>query len=95
MIIVFFFFIVSISVTERAMQWQARVRQALKRKDIEAALLEFSLYQQKQPKSEPQGNNKDHLSQEKKGGKKSTKGKQKIESDILHTSDLSDDENEQ
>jgi hypothetical protein len=29
------------------MEWQARVRQAFKRKDIEIALLEFSLHQQK------------------------------------------------
>lgn len=80
------------SVTERAMQWQARVRQALKRKDIEAALLEFSVYQQKQPKVEQQSNNKD--SQERKGNRKS-KGKPKSEADVIqqHSSDGSDEEN--
>ena len=29
------------------MHWQDRVRQALKQKDVETALLEFSIYQQK------------------------------------------------
>lgn len=29
------------------MQWQARVRQAFKRKEIEMALMEFSSYQKK------------------------------------------------
>jgi len=33
------------------MHWQDRVRQALKRKDIEIALHEFSLHQQKKPDS--------------------------------------------
>ena len=73
------------------MQWQARVRQALNRKDIEAALLEFSMFQQKQPKVEQQGNNKD--GQERKGNRK-TKGKPKSEADaIQHSSDGSDEEN--
>lgn len=36
-----------LSVAERAMHWQDRVRQALKQKDVETALLEFSIYQQK------------------------------------------------
>lgn len=33
------------------MHWQDRVRQALKRKDIEMALLEFSVQQQKKPEN--------------------------------------------
>lgn len=74
------------------MQWQARVRQALKRKDIEAALLEFSMYQQKQPKIEQQGNNNKD-SQERKGNRKA-KGKPKNETDaIQQPSDGSDEEN--
>lgn len=82
------------SVTERAMQWQARVRQALKRKDIEAALLELSMYQQKLSKAEQHGNNKDQLSSERKANKK-TKGKAKNEPEIIgqQISDMSDDEN--
>jgi hypothetical protein len=40
-------FFVLFSVAERAMHWQDRVRQALKQKDVEMALLEFSMYQQK------------------------------------------------
>ncbi|CRK97404.1 CLUMA_CG010794, isoform A [Clunio marinus] len=34
-------------VAERAMHWQDRVRQALKQKDVEMALLEFSMHQKK------------------------------------------------
>lgn len=49
------------------MQWQARVRQALKRKDIEMSLLELSMHQ---PKQEPQ-NVKDQANQERKGNKRS------------------------
>jgi hypothetical protein len=58
------------------MQWQARVRQALKRKDIEMSLLELSMHQQQKPKLEPHG--KDQASQDRKGNNKRSKLKSKL-----------------
>lgn len=74
------------------MQWQARVRQALKRKDIEMALLEFS-HQQKQKPDQ----NKDQLLLERKSTKRS-KVKSKNEQDGISPGssegDSEDDNNE-
>lgn len=62
------------------MQWQARVRQAFKRKEIEMALMEFSSYQKK-------NENKDQE-------KKLKRSKTKKDHDGIQTDSISDEENE-
>lgn len=72
------------------MQWQARVRQALKRKDIEMSLLELSMHPQTKPKSDQHV--KDQLSQDRKGNKRS-KLKSKLGEHDQSSDCGSDDEN--
>lgn len=72
------------SVTERAMQWQARVRQTFKRKEIEIALLEFSTHQQQQQKKV----------ESKDQDRKSKRAKTKPKTDEMASSEGSDEEND-
>lgn len=63
------------------MQWQARVRQTFKRKEIEMALLEFSQHQKKNESKD----------QEKKLKRAKTKSK---EHDGIASDGVSDEEND-
>jgi hypothetical protein len=78
------FSLIFYSVTERAMEWQARVRQTFKRKEIEMALLEFST--QQQPKKI------EGKEQERKS--KRSKTKSRNDNDGIETDGGSDEEND-
>lgn len=69
------------------MQWQSRVRQTFKRKEIEMALLEFSTHQQQQQQQKKiEGKDQD---------RKSKRAKPKNDHDGNASEDgVSDDENE-